>query len=83
MRIDYSENARRAYGKEIPQPDEDGYGEYCNFTRQAFENYVQHYIDEIKKDYPDFQITSNWIYSHYMPIINFSKHKIKEQAFIH
>lgn len=66
LRIDYSDNAKKAYGKEIPKPDEECFEEYCDFTRQSFEKYVENYINQVKKEHPDFQMTSNWIYSHYM-----------------
>ena len=71
MFVDYSpwaKNAYRAeYGKEAPLPNEEGYLDYVEFCREGFRRYVAHYIAEIKKDYPDFEITSNWMYTHTMP----------------
>ena len=51
------------------KPDQDSkeyiaFKEYC---RELFREYVRHYTDEIHKAYPDFMITSNWMFSDYMP----------------
>ncbi len=37
---------------------------YC---RKLFMDYVQYYTDKVHAVYPDFMITSNWLYSDYMP----------------
>ena len=47
-----------------PKEDSDGFTEYC---RQGFRDYVAHYIEEVKKEYPDFEIASNWMCSSLMP----------------
>lgn len=69
--VDYSENAQKKYkekhGKSAPHRGDDGYEEYRNFCRQGFLDYVRHYTEEIHKIAPDFLITSNWIFSAYMP----------------
>ncbi len=68
--VDYSDYAQNAYfekyQKKAPLPDDSDYEEYREFCRQGFRNYIQHYVEEVKKLRPDFQITSNWIYSPYM-----------------
>lgn len=68
--LDYSPYAQKAYyeatGKSLPVEGDEDYDNFKEFSRQAFLRYVEHYILEIKKDYPDFQITSNWIFSEYM-----------------
>ncbi len=68
--VDYSDNAQKAYlnkyGILPPSPDSNNYEEYREFCRQGFRDYIKHYVYEIKKVRPDFQITSNWIYSPYM-----------------
>ncbi len=46
---------------------EKGYYELCEFSRNAFKNYVKHYVDEMHKHNPDFQIASNWSFSSFMP----------------
>ncbi len=64
---DYSENAKKAYGKPIPKPEEDGYYEYLDFLRKSFIKYVENYIKKVKAKVPDFEITSNWMNSTQMP----------------
>lgn len=69
--VDYNKYATDAYkketGKEAPRSDEEEYEEYKEFMRRGFENYVAHYVEEVKKIKPDFEITSNWIYCAHMP----------------
>jgi len=69
--VDYSPWAKAAWlektGKPVPYPDEDGYEAYADFCREGFRSYVNHYIQAVKSEYPDFEITSNWMYSHAMP----------------
>jgi hypothetical protein len=70
---DYSEIAIKAFQektgiKSIPRKPEDPYFyEFCEFNREGFKNYVKHYVDELHKHNPDFQIASNWSYSSFMP----------------
>lgn len=68
--IDYSDHAKKAYfdatGKRLPGSDDPDFENFKEFNRQGFLNYVTHYISEVKREYPDFQITSNWIFSEYM-----------------
>ena len=70
LKLDYSENAKRAYfkatGKEIPKRDDEDFENYRAFLRQSFEKYVEYYISEVKKEFPDFEITSTWIFSDFM-----------------
>ncbi|MBR0463408.1 MAG: hypothetical protein IJJ23_03390 [Clostridia bacterium] len=70
--VDYSRYAREAWkqrtGKShCPRTGEEGLEEYREFCRRGFRDYVRHYITEVKAVRPDFQITSNWIYSAHMP----------------
>ena len=69
--VDYSKNAVEAYkkefGKEPPRPDEAGFTEYREFCRTGFKKYVQYYVETIKREFPGFEITSNWIFSAMMP----------------
>ena len=69
-RVDYSHWAidayKAKYGVEPPRPEDENYESYREFCRQGFADYVNHYVTEVQKDYPDFQITSNWIYSQNM-----------------
>ena len=69
--VDYSDYAKNAYraetGKEAPLPGEDGYLAYTDFCREGFRRYVAHYLAVLKAEFPDFEITSNWMYTHAMP----------------
>lgn len=70
--VDYSPYAREAWKKKTgsdtpPMPGEDGYPEYAEFCREGFRQYVLHYVSVIKAEFPDFEITSNWMYTHTMP----------------
>ncbi|MBR4235189.1 MAG: hypothetical protein IKR85_03910 [Clostridia bacterium] len=40
---------------------------FLEYNRELFRRYVRYYTEEVHKKYPDFQITSNWMYSDYMP----------------
>ena len=71
--VDYSDNAKRVWKQKkgeqasIPYPGDENYEEYREFCRQGFRDYVTHYITAVKEQYPDFEMTSNWLYSHYVP----------------
>jgi hypothetical protein len=73
LETDYSRYMTEAYTKEtgnknIPHSDTAaGYVEYKNFNRDAFRKYVKHYVDELHKYDPSFQVTSNWAFSSFMP----------------
>ncbi len=64
---DFSDKAKKAYyektGKELTELNED----VIKFTRQAFFDYVKNYITEVKKVAPDFEITSNWLNTSWVP----------------
>lgn len=68
-RLDFSEHAKKAfkerYGRDVDY--EKDKKEYIDFCRDGFWNYVRYYIETIKKEYPDFQITSNWAMSSFAP----------------
>ena len=69
--VDYSSHAVNAYksefGTEPPRPGEAGYAQYREFCRTGFKKYVKHYVEVIKKEFPSFEITSNWIFSAQVP----------------
>lgn len=71
LRVDYSHWAVDAYkketGKEPARVGEEGYAEYAEFCREVFRRYVTTYVEAAHKKNPDFAVTSNWIYSAYMP----------------
>jgi hypothetical protein len=69
---DYSEYSKKRYtaetGKtELPKKGEEGFKDFLEFNRKELRGYINKYIDEVHKEYPDFQITSNWAYSSLMP----------------
>ena len=73
VKPEYGEAAVAAYrerygAKDIPRARSDtGYREYEDFTRQAFREYLAHYVKEVHGTNPGFQIASNWAYSSQMP----------------
>lgn len=70
---DYSLDAKQEFGSTtgistIPKTMTDpGFPEFMTFQRDLFKRHVKHYISEVHKEYPDFQITSNWAFSSMMP----------------
>ncbi len=72
-RRDYSEKAisefRKATGiQEIPREQGDPcFFEFTQFTRQNYHRYLKHYVTELHKHDPNFQIASNWAFSSLMP----------------
>ena len=67
--VDHGPYALAAYrektGKEPPAPGDENYEEYREFCRQGFRDYVTHYVKETAA--PGFEVTSNWLFSAYMP----------------
>ncbi len=65
VRSDYSVMAQEAWAKvsniPIPKKGEPDYPVYAQFLRDKFKEHVTHYITELKKVAPNFQITSNWV----------------------
>jgi hypothetical protein len=52
----------------IPRgPEDPGWQEFSTFFRDGFRRYVEHYVSELHKHNPNFQIASNWAYSSFMP----------------
>lgn len=68
-RLDFSDHAKKAFkekfGRDVDY-DKDK-KEYIDFCREGFWNYIRRYIETINKEYPDFQITSNWAMSSSAP----------------
>jgi lysophospholipase L1-like esterase len=70
---DYSEPALHAFRKatgieSVPRkPGDPHWFEFLQFHREAFRNYLRHYIAEVKKTHPDFQLCSNWAFTDHMP----------------
>ncbi|MBR5661051.1 MAG: hypothetical protein IKW99_05825 [Bacteroidales bacterium] len=69
--IDYGEKAVRLFkeetGLDAPRsPEDPGWYEWKQFHREAYRQYLRHYIAAVRSAYPDFQICSNWAYTHHM-----------------
>ena len=69
---DYSEPALKAFREatgiqDVPRkPGEPHWFEFLQFNREAFRRYLRHYITEVKKTNPDFQLCSNWAFTDHM-----------------
>lgn len=69
---DYSEAALAAFRKEkgiekTPRkPTDPGYFEFMQFNREGFRRYLRHWVDEIHRHNPRFQVASNWAFSDHM-----------------
>lgn len=72
-RADYGEQATEAFRQssgftEVPhQPGEPHWFEWLEFNRDLFRAYLRHYIHEVKRTHPHFQICSNWAFTDHMP----------------
>lgn len=70
---DYSPAALAAFQKatgieDVPRrPTDAHYFEFMQFHREAFRRYLRHWVDEVHRAYPRFQIASNWAFSDHMP----------------
>jgi hypothetical protein len=70
---DYSEPALKAFRQatgieDVPRkPGDPHWFEFLQFHREAFREYLRHYITEVKKTNPDFQLCSNWAFTDHMP----------------
>lgn len=48
-------------------PGEPGWFEWMEFHREGFRKYLRHYLAEVNRTHPDFEIASNWAFSDHMP----------------
>jgi len=70
---DYSEKAIEEFTKstgitDIPKSSEDAYWkEFISFHREQFKHYVRKYADILHDFKPGLQITSNWMFTTFMP----------------
>ncbi len=70
---DYSKPAIKAFRQatgieDVPRkPGDPHWFEFLQFHREAFREYVRHYITEVKKTSPAFQLCSNWAFTDHMP----------------
>jgi hypothetical protein len=52
----------------LPKSEKDpGWQEFLDKDRQQFRQYIRHYVDELHRSNPKFQIASNWLYSTMVP----------------
>ena len=54
-------------GKLPTAPGDPYFEDYREFCRELFRRYVRYYVDAVHRDFPDFQIASNWAYTDHMP----------------
>ncbi len=70
---DYGKQAHKEFTshtgiEKLPvKPGDKGYEEFMAFQRDLFKRHVAHYLAEVHKTDPQFQITSNWAFSSMMP----------------
>lgn len=65
---DYCDAALRAFGRAAPRnPGEPYWLEWLEFQREQFRRYVRHYVEQLHRSHPQFQIASNWLYSTMVP----------------
>ena len=69
---DYGERAVRLFKEttginDIPKSAADPHWyEWMQFHREGFRKYLRHYVAAVRTAYPDFQICSNWAFTHHM-----------------
>ncbi|MBN1808303.1 MAG: hypothetical protein JW909_04490 [Planctomycetes bacterium] len=70
---DYCDAAKRAFREEtghfvLPLKRGDTFWrEFLDLNRHQFLRYLARYVQEVHRDFPDFQICSNWLYSTMVP----------------
>ena len=71
--LDYGDRAVRLFKEttgisNVPKsPSEPHWYEWKQFHREAFRKYLRYYTAAVHSEYPDFQICSNWAFSHHIP----------------
>ncbi len=71
--VNYCDQAKREFTEQtgieqIPTGPQDAHWfEWTEFHREAFRQYLRHYLTEVNQRAPDFQIASNWAFSDHMP----------------
>jgi len=71
---DYGERAVKLFREttgileDIPKnSSHPGWFEWMQFHREAFRQYMRHYVAEVKTTCPEFQICGNWAFTDHMP----------------
>ena len=69
--LDYSPEVKALFaaktGKDPDRLTENEKALWVDFQRQAFFDYVENYVRQVKAEYPDFEVTSNWLNSSWVP----------------
>ena len=69
---DYGERAAKAFRdatgiQTLPKkPADSHWAEFLQFHREAFRRYLRHYVAEVHKTNPEFQLCSNWAFTDHM-----------------
>lgn len=69
---DYGEKAAQAFRaatgiQTLPKkPGDPHWFEFQQFHREAFRQYLRHYVGEVKRTNPGFQLCSNWAFTDHM-----------------
>ena len=69
---DWSEPALKAFREttgitSVPRkPGDPHWHEFLDFNRELFRRYLRHYIGEVKRTHPQFELCSNWAYTDHM-----------------
>lgn len=70
---DYGDAALKAFREatgitEVPRKgDAPHWFEWMEYQREGFRKYLRHYLSEVKRTHPKFEIASNWAFSDHMP----------------
>ena len=70
---DYCEASQQKFREktgiqQVPKKPEDaGWNDFLDIQREQFRGYVAQYIDALHRAKPGYQITSNWMYSTFVP----------------
>ncbi len=70
---DYGDAALKAFRETtgittVPRkPSDANWYEFLQFNREEFRKYFRHYIAEVKKTNPEFELCSNWAFTDHMP----------------
>lgn len=59
--------AASGYDDAPRSPEEPHWHEWLEFHREQFEAYLTHYLDELHAFNPNLEITSNWMYTGFVP----------------
>lgn len=69
--IDYSDKAKKLFeeetGLKVDELSEKDKSKWMDFHRKGLLSHVEHYVTEVKKEYPDFEITSNYLNTSWVP----------------